>query len=161
MYPYGASLSVERPARPLLSSGPVSYPLNRPIAAMWETETVMSGDSTHPITHGILNNNNTIIHPITHGNTTNNATTNIQYTIFNSPYVNVHCIFLWLLWFLLLWLWLLLRRYCCRQRQCSQQTTTRSTSRHRICRSLRGRLVGQGRELQAMRRLVLVVVGRD
>ena len=48
VYPYGASLSVERPARPLLSSGPVSYPLNRPIAAMWETETVMTGEQYPP-----------------------------------------------------------------------------------------------------------------
>jgi len=49
VYPYGASLSVERPARPLLSSGPVSYPLNRPIAAMWEpdaaTTTTVAGPS--------------------------------------------------------------------------------------------------------------------
>lgn len=40
VYPYGASLSVQRPAVPLFSSGPVSYPMNRPIAAMWEAETV-------------------------------------------------------------------------------------------------------------------------
>jgi intraflagellar transport protein 52 len=39
VYPYGASINVQRPARPLLSSGPVSYPMNRPIAAAWEAET--------------------------------------------------------------------------------------------------------------------------
>ena len=74
VYPYGASLSVERPARPLLSSGasslfhrlmrvcavqaslvphyarspsgPVSYPLNRPIAAMWEPDAATATAST-------------------------------------------------------------------------------------------------------------------
>lgn len=40
VYPYGASLNVQKPAIPLLSSGPISYPMNRPIAAMWEAETV-------------------------------------------------------------------------------------------------------------------------
>jgi len=38
VYPYGASLNVIRPSRPLLSSGPVSYPMNRPIAAVWESD---------------------------------------------------------------------------------------------------------------------------
>ena len=42
VYPYGVSLNVSRPARPILSSGPVSFPMNRPIAAMWESETVGS-----------------------------------------------------------------------------------------------------------------------
>mmetsp|Transcript_26374 Transcript_26374/g.39129 ORF Transcript_26374/g.39129 Transcript_26374/m.39129 type:complete len:597 (+) Transcript_26374:53-1843(+) len=40
VYPYGVSLNVQRPSRPLLSSGPISYPMNRPIAAVWESETV-------------------------------------------------------------------------------------------------------------------------
>jgi intraflagellar transport protein 52 len=40
VYPYGSSLNVQRPSIPLLSSGPISYPMNRPIAAMWESETV-------------------------------------------------------------------------------------------------------------------------
>ena len=59
VYPYGASLSVERPARPLLSSGPVSYPLNRPIAAMWEAESALppnnhsnGNSSSHPAAKG-------------------------------------------------------------------------------------------------------------
>lgn len=43
VYPYGVSLNIQKPARPLLSSGPVSYPMNRPIAAVWEAET-MTGD---------------------------------------------------------------------------------------------------------------------
>jgi len=38
--PYGTTLNVQKPARPLLSSGPISYPMNRPIAAVWESETV-------------------------------------------------------------------------------------------------------------------------
>jgi intraflagellar transport protein 52 len=40
VYPYGASLNVQKPSIPLLSSGQISYPMNRPIAAMWEAETV-------------------------------------------------------------------------------------------------------------------------
>mmetsp|Transcript_15855 Transcript_15855/g.21833 ORF Transcript_15855/g.21833 Transcript_15855/m.21833 type:complete len:532 (+) Transcript_15855:41-1636(+) len=41
VYPYGASLNVQRPSIPLLSTGPVSYPMNRPLCAMWEAETVL------------------------------------------------------------------------------------------------------------------------
>jgi intraflagellar transport protein 52 len=40
VYPYGASLNVQRPAIPILSSGSISYPMNRPVTAMWEAETV-------------------------------------------------------------------------------------------------------------------------
>lgn len=40
VFPYGASMNVQRPSIPLLSSGPISFPLNRPIAAMWEAESV-------------------------------------------------------------------------------------------------------------------------
>lgn len=40
VYPYGASLNVQRPAIPLMSSGSISYPMNRPTAAVWEAETV-------------------------------------------------------------------------------------------------------------------------
>lgn len=43
VYPYGASLNVQKPSRPLLSSGPISYPMNRPIAAAWESETAEAG----------------------------------------------------------------------------------------------------------------------
>jgi intraflagellar transport protein 52 len=45
VYPYGASLNIQRPSIPLLSSGPISYPMNRPIAAMWESETVKDAGS--------------------------------------------------------------------------------------------------------------------
>jgi len=34
VFPYGATLNVQKPALPILSSGPISYPLNRPIAAV-------------------------------------------------------------------------------------------------------------------------------
>lgn len=34
VYPFGASLNVQKPAIPLLSSGNVSYPLNRPLAGV-------------------------------------------------------------------------------------------------------------------------------
>lgn len=36
VYPYGATMTVQSPAHPVLSSGPISYPLNRPIAGVWE-----------------------------------------------------------------------------------------------------------------------------
>eukprot|EP00440_Ansanella_granifera_P033437 gb/GFBE01036280.1/.p1 GENE.gb/GFBE01036280.1/~~gb/GFBE01036280.1/.p1 ORF type:complete len:453 (+),score=141.61 gb/GFBE01036280.1/:1-1359(+) len=34
VFPYGATLNAQKPAIPILSSGPISYPLNRPIAAV-------------------------------------------------------------------------------------------------------------------------------
>jgi len=34
VYPYGATLNVQKPAIPILSSGPLSYPLQRPVAAV-------------------------------------------------------------------------------------------------------------------------------
>jgi intraflagellar transport protein 52 len=36
-YPYGASLTVQKPAFPVLSSGHISFPLNRPICALHES----------------------------------------------------------------------------------------------------------------------------
>ena len=38
-------MNVQRPSIPLLSSGAISYPMNRPIAAMWESETVNNAGS--------------------------------------------------------------------------------------------------------------------
>ena len=35
VYPYGSSLNVQKPAFPLLSSGPISYPMNRPVSAAY------------------------------------------------------------------------------------------------------------------------------
>mmetsp|Transcript_74625 Transcript_74625/g.230650 ORF Transcript_74625/g.230650 Transcript_74625/m.230650 type:complete len:458 (-) Transcript_74625:91-1464(-) len=35
VFPYGATLAAQKPAMPILSSGPISYPLNRPIAAIY------------------------------------------------------------------------------------------------------------------------------
>ncbi|KEG12595.1 putative intraflagellar transport protein component [Trypanosoma grayi] len=37
VYPHGLSFNVNRPAVPILSSGFMAYPLNRPIAAVWES----------------------------------------------------------------------------------------------------------------------------
>eukprot|EP00928_Gymnodinium_smaydae_P089902 TRINITY_DN73787_c0_g1_i1.p1 TRINITY_DN73787_c0_g1~~TRINITY_DN73787_c0_g1_i1.p1 ORF type:complete len:453 (-),score=122.19 TRINITY_DN73787_c0_g1_i1:74-1432(-) len=34
IFPFGATLNVQKPAVPVFSSGPISYPLNRPIAAV-------------------------------------------------------------------------------------------------------------------------------
>jgi len=33
VYPFGATLNVQKPSFPLLSSGPISYPMNRPLCA--------------------------------------------------------------------------------------------------------------------------------
>lgn len=35
VFPYGATLNVQKPAIPILSSGPISYPLNRPVGAVY------------------------------------------------------------------------------------------------------------------------------
>jgi len=35
VFPYGATLNAQKPALPVLSSGPISYPLNRPVAAVY------------------------------------------------------------------------------------------------------------------------------
>lgn len=35
VFPYGATLNAQKPAIPILSSGPISYPLNRPVAAVY------------------------------------------------------------------------------------------------------------------------------
>ena len=35
VYPYGSTLNVQKPAFPLLSSGPISYPMNRPLCATY------------------------------------------------------------------------------------------------------------------------------
>eukprot|EP00392_Amoebophrya_sp_AT5.2_P015561 g15768.t1 len=36
VYPFGATMNVQKPAVPVLSTGPISYPLNRPICAVHE-----------------------------------------------------------------------------------------------------------------------------
>lgn len=43
VYPYGATLNVQKPSIPILSSGPISYPLNRPIAAVYNGPKAGSG----------------------------------------------------------------------------------------------------------------------
>lgn len=40
IFPYGATLNAQKPATPVLSSGPISYPLNRPVAAVYNKEGV-------------------------------------------------------------------------------------------------------------------------
>ena len=35
VYPYGATLNVNRPAVPIMSSGPISFPANRPVGAFY------------------------------------------------------------------------------------------------------------------------------
>eukprot|EP00744_Colponema_vietnamica_P005392 GILI01007906.1.p1 GENE.GILI01007906.1~~GILI01007906.1.p1 ORF type:complete len:459 (+),score=107.09 GILI01007906.1:88-1464(+) len=38
VFPYGATLSVQKPAITLLSSGPISYPIQRPVAACYQAK---------------------------------------------------------------------------------------------------------------------------
>ena len=45
VYPYGATLNVKKPSAPILSTGFISYPVNRPVAAVWQ-EGGVSAPST-------------------------------------------------------------------------------------------------------------------
>jgi len=38
VFPYGATLNAQKPAIPILSSGPISYPLNRPVGAVYDKQ---------------------------------------------------------------------------------------------------------------------------
>lgn len=38
VYPYGATLNVNRPAVPIMSTGPISFPANRPIGAFYKSQ---------------------------------------------------------------------------------------------------------------------------
>jgi len=40
VYPYGVTINLQRPAVPILSSGFMSHPLSRPIAAVWESPKI-------------------------------------------------------------------------------------------------------------------------
>ena len=42
-FPYGASLNVQKPAFPVLSSGHLAIPLHRPVAALWEGKARKGG----------------------------------------------------------------------------------------------------------------------
>lgn len=35
VYPFGSTLSVQKPAIPIMSSGKIAYPMNRPVGAVW------------------------------------------------------------------------------------------------------------------------------
>lgn len=43
VFPYGASLNVAKPAAPILTSGSVAYPLNRPICAFYSSNYFSKG----------------------------------------------------------------------------------------------------------------------
>ena len=47
-YPYGCSLVVQKPAFPVLSSGPLSFPLNRPICGLWSARSPKAGADGTP-----------------------------------------------------------------------------------------------------------------
>jgi len=38
VYPYGASINVRKPSFPILSSGPISFPANRPVGAFYMSQ---------------------------------------------------------------------------------------------------------------------------
>ena len=38
-FPYGCSVTVQKPAFPVLSSGPLAFPLNRPVCALWTSSS--------------------------------------------------------------------------------------------------------------------------
>jgi len=38
LYPFGSTLNVQKPSYPLISSGPVSYPVSRPVAAFYTNQ---------------------------------------------------------------------------------------------------------------------------
>ena len=40
VYPYGCTISISKPAVPILSTGPVSYPINRPVCGSYEIQAV-------------------------------------------------------------------------------------------------------------------------
>jgi len=40
VYPYGSTLAITLPSVPILTSGPISFPLNRPVCAVYEGEKV-------------------------------------------------------------------------------------------------------------------------
>lgn len=52
VYPHGLTLNVQRPSVPILSSGFMAYPLNRPIAAVWESNNLV--DHNHAQKRGKL-----------------------------------------------------------------------------------------------------------
>lgn len=47
-YPYGCSLAVQKPGFPVLSSGPLSFPLNRPVCGLWSARAPKGGASESP-----------------------------------------------------------------------------------------------------------------
>ena len=47
-FPYGCSLMVQKPSFPVLSSGPLSFPLNRPVCGLWSARSPKAGDTGGP-----------------------------------------------------------------------------------------------------------------
>lgn len=45
VYPYGATLNVKKPSAPILSTGFISFPVNRAIAAVWQEGSVSAPSS--------------------------------------------------------------------------------------------------------------------
>lgn len=43
VFPYGSTLAIQKNAVPLLSSGHIAYPLNRPIAGVWQGDSIGGG----------------------------------------------------------------------------------------------------------------------
>ena len=47
-FPYGCSLMVQKPSFPVLSSGPLSFPLNRPVCGLWSGRAPKAGGEGNP-----------------------------------------------------------------------------------------------------------------
>lgn len=47
-YPYGCSLALQKPAFPVLSSGPLAFPLNRPVCGLWSARSPKGGAEGTP-----------------------------------------------------------------------------------------------------------------
>ena len=61
VYPYGCSINMMNPAIPLIISGPVSFPVNRPIIAAFQNTNggkLLCSGSTHIFHDAYINNNN-------------------------------------------------------------------------------------------------------
>eukprot|EP00325_Prymnesiales_sp_UTEX-LB-985_P004428 CAMPEP_0174694526 /NCGR_PEP_ID=MMETSP1094-20130205/1094_1 /TAXON_ID=156173 /ORGANISM="Chrysochromulina brevifilum, Strain UTEX LB 985" /LENGTH=452 /DNA_ID=CAMNT_0015890783 /DNA_START=54 /DNA_END=1412 /DNA_ORIENTATION=- len=46
VFPYGCSVAVQKPAFPVLSSGPLAFPLNRPVCALWSASAARASGGT-------------------------------------------------------------------------------------------------------------------
>lgn len=63
VYPFGATLTIQKPAIPIISSGTASYPLNRPVGGVYITPVFQSNLEWKRKTNGYWFSNN-VFRPI-------------------------------------------------------------------------------------------------